>query len=313
MRGRPRGARRRWAVALISAVLVTAAGSIGLAGTAGAGRPPPPKPDLSGTWLTQDKLPWRFTGDGNGGYTATYHGTGAHAQLVGTVTATFDGRTLTGTVHVEEPNQVEGGAATVTDGTATFAYAGVHPPELEGDLIVPAGTYHFLLTCQSAACNKRACSFVGRGQDAETKQEASLYDDIDVLLAARIPGSSCHVEISNGKGSGTLGSLNADQLKKLLADSKSSLAREFPDAPGKVRDKVARALFVASVLVAVNTPQDSQPAFPGVRNLVDSKLFAVVAGAALKPPGDDKAADAMRGLVRTLALDDAVSGAEEGQ
>jgi len=293
---------RRYAVGALAALLIALAAP-GVAAGAGAHG----KQDLSGTWTTQDGQTWIFTGDGKGGYSATYHGTGTHSKLVGTVSATFDGSTLTGSDHVEEPNQVQGGAATISEYTLSFDLRGRAVVVLAGDIVGAQGTYPTTLTCQSGPCTKPPCSFVRAGEQKATKQEAAIYDDLDFLLSSRLPDASdCSVGLGSGSQS-TTGSLSADALSGNLDNFKRSLGREFPDAPVAVRDKVAKAALVVQVLSAITV--DGQPAFPAVQSLANSPAFALVAGAALKPPGNSKAADALRTLIRLVALKDAVAGA----
>ncbi|MEX0665496.1 MAG: hypothetical protein WD598_12115 [Acidimicrobiia bacterium] len=293
-----------WRCAAVVAALVMALVAPGLSGTAGAQAKR--TEDLSGGWTAQDGTPWTFTGDGQGGYTGEYHGTATHSKLVGIVTATFDGSTLDGTVHIQEPNQVEGGPPTIVDGTASFAFSRRTLAVLKGELVTPTGAYPFTLTCQSGPCEEPPCSFVRAGDQEATKQEAAIYDDLDFLLSTAFPGNECAVEIRNG-ALGVTGTLSADALSKNLDKTLRSLERAFPDAPVAVRKSIAKAVVVAEVLSAIDAK--GQPVFPGVRSLVDGPAFALVAGAALKPPGDAKAADALRTLIRVVALRDAVASA----
>lgn len=258
--------------------------------------------DLSGVWTAQDGNLWTFTGDGEGGYTAEYHGTGTHSKLVGIVTATFDGSTLAGTVHIQEPNQVEGGAPTIVDGTASFAFSRRTLAVLTGELVTPTGAYPFTLTCQNGPCADEPCTFVRTGDKEVTKQEAAIFDDLDFLLSTAIPGDDCTVIIKGSRASGTI---SADALSKNLEKTLRSLEKAFPEAPAAVRNSVAKAVVVAETLSLVES--DGQAAFPGVRSLVDGPAFALVAGAALKPPGNASAADALRTLIRVVALKDAVA------
>jgi hypothetical protein len=116
--------------------------------------------------------------------------------------------------------------------------------------------------------------------------------------------------VSLGSGpQGVTSTLSADALSSSLDRFNRSLERNFPDAPVAVRDKVAKAALVAQVLSAINT--DGQPAFPALKSLADGPTFALVAGTALKPPGNSKAADALRSLVRLVALKDALAGATD--
>ena len=192
------GGKRRAALGLVGALVLGLAWPTTVAAAAGG-----PVPNLAGTWSAQGGTPWTFTGS-SGSYTATYHGTGPHSKLVGTATGTFEGSTLSGSIHIEEPNQVEGGPATVAEATFTFDYSYRGAAHLRGDIVAPSGTYPTSLTCQSGPCEEKPCSFVKAPEDRkETKQEAALADDLDFLLASRFAGAdSCVVRLQRGTAEG---------------------------------------------------------------------------------------------------------------
>jgi hypothetical protein len=307
MAGRPQSGLRRFLNVLVAAFVLTLAAAP-FAGVVSAGRGSRTA-DLSGTWINSDGVTWTFSGDGQGSYTATYHGTGAHSKLVGTVTATYDGeaKTLAGTVHIEEPNQVEGGPPTIAEGTLTADYLPRQPPLLDGSITTPTGNYPFYLTCNSGSCTKTQCSFVRVGEEAVTDEQRPLFDDIDFLLSSRLPSEDCSVTLQTGKDK-FITYMSTDQLAASLGRITSDLSKAFPQAPDAVRAKVAESVKLAELLRLITT--DGQPAFPGMRTFLDSGAFARMAAAALKPPGDTTAADALRDVIRLLALNDATGAAK---
>ena len=303
---------RRWGVGRRLVMVVSAVALVFGTELGGVAQASGPRQDLNGTWQASDGTTWIFTGSpggGGSGYRADYRGVGAHSKLTGVTEGFFDGAVYSGQIHIEEPNQVEGGDPTVVEGTFSFKLdPSYRPPVLEGDIVGGNRTFHERLSCTSGGCRDEPCTFVNRSEDHEsTPDEQDVAEDLRFLLTTRfIDAPDCTVTFGNRHG-GFTARLNTETVGRTLDTWRRTLEREFPDAPEAVRTSIAKAISVAADLAPLQVG-DGQPAFAGVRSLVDSGTISLLAATALKPPGNQKAADALADVIRLAALNDAGEG-----